>query len=120
MTVTRIDEDDVAIKYVSKHHTDDDPGGVIHEVIQAGPEFQGPAEDIILSWTLKLASDRDPAAAAQRLLQKYDLAEGPLPEGAVGRVVEMLREAALYPETRLRRHLGRQRRSDRHRRRRER
>ncbi|MGF1610907.1 MAG: hypothetical protein ACFCUQ_16005 [Kiloniellales bacterium] len=95
----------MAIKYVSPHHSEDDPGGLIHDVIAAGADFAGPAEDIILTWTLRLGEGRDPAAAAQRLLAAHGLAEGPLPQGAAGRVIEMLREAASYPEDRLRRHV---------------
>ena len=59
-----------------------------------GPEFPGPASDAILAWTLRLGTDRDPALAAKQLLATYDLTEGPLPEGACGEVVELLRQAA--------------------------
>lgn len=100
----------MAIKYVSEHHSDDDPGGLIRDVLDAGPEFQGPAEDIVLSWTLRLEDDRDPAACAQRLLADYGVAEGPVPEGAAGRVVTLLREAATYPQDRLHGHVRRGRR----------
>lgn len=82
------------VKYLSKHHSAEDPGGLIHEVLRAGPEFTGPAEDVILSWMLSLEDDRDPAEAARVVLQAHDLSEGPLPDGAAGRVVTLLREAA--------------------------
>lgn len=108
----------MAIKYVSPNHSEDDPGGLIHDVIEAGADFAGPAEDIILTWTLRLGDGRDPAAAARRLLAGYGLAEGPLPQGAAGRVIEMLRQAASYPEDRLRRHVRPKRRGPRGRRRR--
>lgn len=107
----------MAIRYVSPHHSEDDPGGLIHDVLEAGADFAGPAEDVILTWTLRLGAGRDPAEAAKRLLAAYGVAEGPLPRGAAGRVVEMLRQAASYPEDRLRRHVrpkrqGRRRRAE--------
>ncbi len=84
----------MATKYLSPHHSPDDPGGVIREVMLMGSEFPGPAEDVILAWTLRLGVDRDPADAAKRLLATYELAEGPLPEGACGKLVDLLRQAA--------------------------
>ena len=84
----------MATKYLSPHHSPDDPGGVIREVLLMGPEFPGPAEDVILAWTLRLSVDRDPADAAKKLLETYDLTEGPLPEGACGKLVDLLRQAA--------------------------
>ena len=104
----------MAVRYLSPHHSPDDPGGVIKEVLLMGAEFPGPAEDVILSWTIRLDSGRDASQSAARLIEAYGLAEGPLPEGACGRVVELLREAARSPAgaalgTRRRRG-GRQRR----------
>ena len=99
----------MAIKYISPHHSEDDPGGIIHDVLEAGAEFQGPAEDIVLTWTLRLTDGLDPAEAAKRLLAAYGIADGPPPEGAAGRVVEMLRQAAAYPGERLHGHVRRRR-----------
>ena len=99
----------MATKYLSPHHSDDDPGGLIHDALAAGDAFHGPAEDLVLTWTLRLGDDRDPAEVAQRLLAAYGIAEGPPPSGAAGRVVELLRETASYPAGRLRRHLRRKR-----------
>ncbi len=84
----------MATKYLSPHHSPDDPGGVIREVLLMGPEFPGPAEDVIVAWTLRLGVDRDPADAAKRLLATYELAEGPLPDGACGKLVDLLRQTA--------------------------
>jgi hypothetical protein len=84
----------MAIKFISPHHSPDDPGGLIKEVLLMGPEFPGPAEDIMLAWTLHLSADRDPAEAAARLLEAYGVAAGPLPDGACGRLVDLLRQAA--------------------------
>ena len=105
----------MAIKYLSKHHSDDDPGGLIREVLEAGPAFQGPAEDIVLSWTLRLGEGIDPADAARRLLDAYGVAEGPPPEGATGRVVTLLRETAAFPQDRLQTHVGHRRKGGRRR-----
>lgn len=95
----------MVIKYVSKHHSPDDPGGMIKEVLEMGGEFQGPAEDILLSWMLNLGDERDPAESAARLLEAYGHADGPLPEGHCGKIVEMLRQTARYPQERLSGHL---------------
>ena len=84
----------MAIRYVSKHDSPDDPGGLIHEALAAGEAFPGPAEDLLLAWSLRLDQARDPKVAASRMLEAHGLAAGPLPEGAVGRLVELLREAA--------------------------
>ncbi len=84
----------MATKYLSPHHSPDDPGGVIREVLLMGPEFPGPAEDVIVAWTLRLGVDRDPADSAKRLLATYELAEGPLPDGACGKLDDLLRRAA--------------------------
>ena len=84
----------MATRYLSPHHSPDDPGGVIREVLLMGPEFPGPAEDVMLAWTLRLGVDRDPADSARRLLETYELADGPLPDGACGKLVDLLRQAA--------------------------
>jgi hypothetical protein len=81
-------------RYLSPHHSPDDPGGVIREVLLMGPEFPGPAEDVMLAWTLRLGPDLDPADAAKRLLAAYELSEGPLPDGACGKLVDLLRQPA--------------------------
>lgn len=101
----------MATKYVSPHHSPDDPGGVIREVLLMGPDFPGPAEDVMLAWTLRLGPDREPADAAKRLLAAYDVAEGPLPEGACGKLVDLLRQTAVSGEVASRpvRRGGRQR-----------
>ena len=102
----------MAIKYESRYHSDDDPGGLIREVLELGPEFPGPAPDLLLAWMLRLKDDRDPAAVAGRLLQAYGVAEGPLPEGACGELVRLLRETATYGPARLQ-NLGGKRRGRR-------
>lgn len=99
----------MAIKYPSPNDSPDDPGGLIKEVLDMGTEFPGPAEDILVAWMLRLGDDRDPADAAGRLIERYGIAEGPPPDGACGRVVELLRQAASFPQERLASHLERRR-----------
>lgn len=94
----------MTITYLAKEgspDSPDDPGGLIREVLNMGDEFLGPAEDLIFSWVLRLGTGADPAVHAGRLLQAYEIAEGPLPAGACGRVVELLRETAKHPEETL-------------------
>ena len=91
----------MAIKYLSEHHSEDDPGGLIREVLNAGDGFQGPAEDILLAWTLRLGDERDPAEVARRLIEAYGIGDSPAPEGACGRLVTLLRETAASPRGQL-------------------
>ena len=91
----------MAIKYLSKHHSEDDPGGMIREVLNMGATFPGPAEDILLAWTLKLGATADPAVHAGRLLQAYEIAEGPVPDDPRGRLIALLRETANFSQAKL-------------------
>jgi len=105
----------MAIRYLSEHDSPDDPGGLIREVLNLGEDFPGPAEDVVLAWVLRLGQDRDPAQAAQRLIDDYHLNDDApggekLPGGACGRVIEMLKETAAYPAQRMTRHLCQPRR----------
>lgn len=75
----------------------DDPQGLIGQVLAMGDEFQGYAEDILLSWLLSLPAEIDPGAAAQRLLDRHGIAAGPAPDGPIGRVWRLLRETARHP-----------------------
>jgi len=84
----------MAIRYVSPHDSPEDPGGLIREVLELGATFQGPAEDLLLSWTLRLGDDVAPAAAARTLLARYGIADGPPAAGAAGRLVALLRQTA--------------------------
>ncbi len=97
------------VRYVSKHHSPEDPGGLIHEVLLAGDDYTGPAEDVILSWMLRLDDGQDPAAVARHLLAAYGCEEGAPPGGSAARLVQLLRETAeASPERRTKR--SRQRR----------
>ena len=72
----------------------EDPVGLIGQALAMGRDFPGPAEDVLLSWMLKLDAAIDPIAAAAKLIQRYGVAEGPLPEGEAGKLVRLLRETA--------------------------
>ena len=91
----------MVIKYDSAHDSPDDPGGLIRQVLDMGPEFPGPARDILLAWILRLGAERDPAEVAGRLLAAYGIAEGPTSEDAAGELVTLLRETAGYPREHL-------------------
>ncbi len=83
----------MSITYTSPLHCPEDPGGLVQETLNLGDDFPGPAEDILVSWSLRLDEGLSPQAASQRLLHRLGLAEGPLPAGACGRLVELLRQA---------------------------
>ena len=95
------------ITYTSKFHSDDDPGGVLGEILTMGEAFPGPAEDALLGWTLRLADDVDPADAARRILARHHFDTGDAPDGACGELVRLLREAATFARGRLQTHLCR-------------
>lgn len=82
------------IHYASPHHSPEDPGGLIHEALSMGAAFPGPAEDLLLAWTLRLAPELDPQQAARHLLERYALTQ----EGAEGeplaRLVALLEQTA--------------------------
>ena len=48
-----------------------DPKSLLEQAFEMGEEFPGPAEDLLLSWLLSLASDQPPAEAAKMLLPRY-------------------------------------------------
>jgi hypothetical protein len=66
-----------------------------------GPEFNGHAEEILLSWILSLDRETDPGLAADRLLDVHGIRDGEVPAGPIGRVWQLLRETARFPDQRL-------------------
>jgi|SRR5437867_13251592 len=72
----------------------EDPVGLIGQALAMGADFPGPAEDVLLSWMLKLDAAVDPIAAASMLIHHYGVAEGPLPRGEAGKLIRLLRETA--------------------------
>jgi hypothetical protein len=72
----------------------EDPVGLIGQALAMGAEFPGPAEDVLLSWILKLDPEIDPPSAAAVLVRHYGVAEGPLPPGEGGKLIRLLRETA--------------------------
>ena len=84
----------MAIKYLSEHHTPDDPGGLIRQALDMGPEFPGPAEDVLLAWMLRLGEGQDAATAARRLIDGYGIAGGSVVEGALGKLIGLLHQTA--------------------------
>ena len=79
----------MAVRYVSRHHSPEDPGGLIAEALALGADFPGPAEDLLLAWSLRLAEDLPAQEAARRLIERHGLAAAALP-GAAGRLVAAL------------------------------
>ena len=84
----------MAMKYISEHDSPEDPGGLIKQALDMGPDFPGPAEDLLLAWMLRLGDGQDAAGAAGRLVERYGLAAGPPTEGAHGKLVGLLHQTA--------------------------
>ena len=84
----------MGVKYVSPHDNPDDPGGLIREVLDLGALFTGPAEDTLLSWLLRLPPGVDATQAANNLLARYKLREGPPRDGATGKLIALIEQAA--------------------------
>ena len=85
----------------------EDPVGLIGQALAMGVNFPGPAEDVLLSWMLKLDAAVDPIAAAATLLRHYGVAEGELPPGESGKLIRLLRETAACPPGGVGRRSGR-------------
>jgi hypothetical protein len=75
----------------------EDPVGLIGQALAMGADFPGPAEDVLLSWMLKLDAAIDPIAAAAAILKHYEVEEGELPPGESGKLIHLLRETASCP-----------------------
>lgn len=95
----------MAVRYVSGHHAPDDPGGLIAEALALGADFPGPAEDLLLAWSLRLADDLPAQEAAKQLIERLGLANA-TPAGAAGRLVELLRQTAAADGTKSGRRRG--------------
>jgi hypothetical protein len=85
----------------------EDPVGLIGQALEMGAGFPGPAEDVLLSWMLKLDAAIDPIMAARILLVRYGVAEGALPPGEAGKLIRLLRETAAASPGAARRRGGR-------------
>lgn len=96
----------MAVKYDTAHNSPEDPGGLVKQALDMGDDFPGPAEDILLAWMLRLGEGRTAQAAAAQLLIAYEIAEGPVPETAIGRLIALLRETATSPQCAPRRRGG--------------
>ena len=73
----------------------DDPKDLVHQALAMGDEFPGPAADLLLSWMMSLAVERDAAEAARRLIERYaDAMTAPVTSVPAKRLREMLRETA--------------------------
>jgi len=79
----------------------DDPQGLIRQVLEMGPEFPGPAVDVLLSWLLALKDRADAAAAARRLIERHGLHGPPFPPGQLGTLIRLLHETATVSPERL-------------------
>jgi hypothetical protein len=75
-----------------------DPKSLLEQAFEMGDEFPGPAEDLLLSWLLSLASDQQPAAAASALLSVYkDRTAGKNETAPIARLHKLLEQVALSP-----------------------
>jgi hypothetical protein len=83
----------MTIHYTSPHHRPEDPGGQIREALNMGADFPGPAQDLLLSWTLKLEGI-DAPTAARHLIEIYALADREAPDDARGDLIRLLRQTA--------------------------
>jgi hypothetical protein len=72
----------------------DDPKSLIFEAFAMGPEFPGPAEDLLLSWILSLDVATDPRAAAQRLIARHAADPDRFENSHVRRLADLLAQTA--------------------------
>jgi len=72
----------------------DDPKSLISEAFAMGPEFPGPAEDLLLSWMLSLDGAADPRAAALRLIARHAPDNASFDNPHIHRLADLLRQTA--------------------------
>ncbi len=72
----------------------EDPGRLVYEALRMGPEFPGPAPDLLLAWSLKLPDGEDMKTAAARLLRAYGLEGVAPPPDPRGELILLLQQAA--------------------------
>ncbi|HLW28937.1 MAG TPA: hypothetical protein VKY54_14480 [Kiloniellales bacterium] len=87
----------MTLHYASPLHSEEDPGGLIGEAFAMGAEFPGPAQDLLLSWMLRLPEGLDARDAAKRLLERYGTEASASANEHCSRLVELLRETAEAP-----------------------
>jgi len=76
----------------------DDPKALIREAFAMGPEFPGPAEDLLLSWLLSLGAEQPPAEAAAALLPRYtDRVAGKSAALPIMKLHKLLEQVAVSP-----------------------
>jgi hypothetical protein len=75
-----------------------DPKSLLEQAFEMGDEFPGPAEDLLLSWLLSLASDQPPAEAAKTLLPRYTaLIAGKSDTAPIVKLHRLLEQVAVSP-----------------------
>ena len=84
----------MTIKCHGPYDSPEDPQGILKMSLEMGAEFPGPAEDVLLAWTLRLGIDADVAAAARKLLEDYKVAEMPRGNDQHARLIALLEEVA--------------------------
>lgn len=96
----------MTIRYHGVYDSPEDPQGIIKMSLEMGAEFPGPAEDVLLAWTLRLGEDADVPAAARKLIADYGVAEMPAGNEQHARLIELLKETAKGREIQARRRGG--------------
>ncbi|WP_455374278.1 hypothetical protein [Limibacillus halophilus] len=84
----------MTIKYHGVYDSPEDPQGIIKMSLEMGAEFPGPAEDVLLAWTLRLGVDADVPAAARKLLADYGVEAMAVGNDQHGRLIALLKETA--------------------------
>lgn len=84
----------MTIKYHGVYDSPEDPQGIIKMSLEMGEEFPGPAQDVLLAWTLRLGVDADVPAAARKLLEDYRVAEMARANEQHGKLIDLLKETA--------------------------
>jgi hypothetical protein len=75
-----------------------DPKSLLEQAFEMGDEFPGPAEDLLLSWLLSLASDQPPAEAAKTLLPRYSpMLAGKSATAPIVKLHRLLEQVAVSP-----------------------
>jgi hypothetical protein len=96
----------MTIKYHGLYDSPEDPQGIIKMSLEMGAEFPGPAEDVLLAWTLRLGMNADIPAAARKLIADYGVEAREPGNAQHARLIALLKETAEGKKMQARRRGG--------------
>jgi len=69
-----------------------DPVNLMHQIFEEADAFIGPAQDVLLSWLIKLPQEMNPATAAGMVLDTTVVGYAGTPSDEAEKLIELLRQ----------------------------